>query len=86
MTLGFLPAPLWSMLQSPQHRCYIAVKELLRLWGFDRDQCYITSDGARYRDCNTEKDVLSGLYLYNLERLIPARELCSAKLAFALML
>ena len=23
-------------------------KEPLRLWGFDRDQCYITSDGARY--------------------------------------
>ena len=38
------------------------------------------SDGARYRDCNTEKDVLSGLYLYNLERLIPAQELSSAKL------
>ena len=23
-------------------------------WGFDRDQCYITSDGARYRYCNIE--------------------------------
>ena len=70
LSLGFLPAPLLRMLQSPQHRCYIAVKELLRLWGFDRNQYYITSDGARYRDCNTEKDVLSGLYLYNLGRLM----------------
>ena len=30
--------------------------------------------------------VLSGLYLYNLERLIPAQELRSAKLGFAFML
>ena len=61
-------------------------KEPLRLWGFDRDQCYITSDGARYRDCNTEKDVLSGLYLCSLERLIPAQDWVSAKLGFAFML
>ena len=33
MSLGFLPAPLSTMLQSPQHRCYIAVKELLRILG-----------------------------------------------------
>ena len=31
------------MLQSPPHRCYIAVKELLRRWGLDRDR--------RRRDC-----------------------------------
>ena len=74
------------MLQSPYYQCYIAVKELLRPWGFDRDQCYITPDVARYRDCNTEKDVLSGLYLYNLERLIPVQDFVSAKLGFAFML
>jgi len=39
LSLGFLPAPLQTMLQSPQHRRYIAVKELPRLWGFDRDRC-----------------------------------------------
>ena len=49
LSLGFLPAPLQSMSPSVQHRCYIAFKELLRLWG----------------DCDTEKDVLSGTYLHD---------------------
>ena len=48
LSTGFLPALLQSMWHSVQHRCYIAVKELLRPWG----------------DCDTEKDVLSGLYPY----------------------
>ena len=33
VSLGFLPAHLETLSQAPPHRCYIAVKELLRPWG-----------------------------------------------------
>ena len=53
------------MLQSPQHRCYIAVRSRSDFGG-------LTVIGAtsrlmlhRYWYCNTEKDVLSGLYLHD---------------------
>ncbi len=60
------------MLQSPQHRCYIAVKKLLRLWGFDRDRCYITTDVAPMLGLQSRKRCVIGF--------IPARLITSGRL------
>ena len=62
------------MSNSFQHWCYIAVKELqlLRILGFERDKCYITSDVAPMLGLQYRKRCVI--------RFIPARSSTSVRL------